>query len=261
MKFYRSEIAFLIFLSLLVGAAAFSYQAHDAVLSQMSARQGAAAGLDSGLFAVRASLTLIAIGLLAGFFYFYPLIREQARERGELREMTVSLSEKSATFQQAALTDPLTGLQNRRYFDDALAQYMEEFARIERPLGIMIIDIDHFKSINDTHGHDVGDEVIKSLAKTVLEYTRYHDIAARIGGEEFAVVAPNLSMDELNRLANRLRLAVAELAMKIGNVRLRITVSIGVAIWDGKETTAKLYKRADSNLYQAKRGGRNRVCA
>jgi diguanylate cyclase (GGDEF)-like protein len=115
---------------------------------------------------------------------------------------------------------------------------MEEFSRIERPMGIMIVDIDHFKSINDTYGHDVGDEVIKGLANTIREYTRYHDIAARIGGEEFAVVAPNVDIDSLDKLANRLRLAVSDLVFNVGNVRLRITVSIGIAIWDGKEGSA-----------------------
>ncbi|WP_421858007.1 GGDEF domain-containing protein [Oricola sp.] len=263
MTIYKSEIAFLVYLVLLAMTAFFAFQAHamvsDYVLSFPT--EAAETGHHRILLILRAVLALSGAGLLAGFFYFYPLIRAQARERGELRRMTASLTQKSATFQHAALTDPMTGLQNRRYFDDALAEYMREFGRIDRPLGIMIIDIDHFKSINDTHGHDVGDEVIKTLANTVQEYTRYHDIAARIGGEEFAVVAPNLDVPELKKLANRLRLAVADLAINVGNVRLRITVSIGVAIWDGSESGAKLYKRADAQLYEAKRGGRNRVCA
>ena len=263
MTFYRSEIAFLVYLMLLAAAAFFAFQAHGMVSQQASlfGEQASEASQYSVLLALRAVLALVGGGLLAGFFYFYPMIRAQARERGELRKMTVSLSRKSATFQQAALTDPMTGLQNRRYFDDALAEYMQEFGRIGRPLGIMIIDIDHFKSINDTHGHDVGDEVIKTLARTVQEYTRHHDIAARIGGEEFAVVAPNLDVPDLKKLANRLRLAVADLSINVGNVRLRITISIGIAIWDGSETGARLYKRADAQLYEAKRGGRNRVCA
>jgi two-component system cell cycle response regulator len=263
MVFYRSEIAFLFFLILLAGADVFAFQAHQAVVSHAHepGMENAGESLDYTIIALRAVLGLMTTGLLAGFFYFYPLIRAQAREQGELRQMTASLTEKSATFQQAALTDPMTGLQNRRYFDDALAEYMKEFGQIGRPLGIMLIDIDRFKSINDTHGHDIGDEVIKSLARAVREYTRYHDIAARIGGEEFAVVAPNLSVVELSKLANRLRLAVSDLAIDVGNVRLRITVSIGIAVWDGKESGAGLFKRADANLYEAKRGGRNRVCA
>lgn len=251
------------YLVLLAGAAVAAFWADNSVASQIStlADAGAADRLGGGIIAIRVTLAMLTAAILAGLFYFFPLIRRQAHEHLSLRQMTESLTMKTQTFQQAALTDPLTGLQNRRYFDDALAQYMEEFSRIERPMGIMIVDIDHFKSINDTHGHDVGDEVIKALANTIREYTRYHDIAARIGGEEFAVVAPNVTLQDLEKLANRLRLAVSGLALNFGNVRLRITVSVGIAMWDGKETGAALYKRADSNLYTAKRTGRNRVCA
>jgi diguanylate cyclase (GGDEF)-like protein len=263
MRFHRSEIAFLAYLTLLGVAGLVAYQAlgyFNGHLHEMASADSSSS-LGSGIAALRTQIGILSIGVAVGLFYFYPLIRAQARERGKLEKMTASLSMKSATFQQAALTDPLTGLQNRRYFDDALAEYMDEFSRIGRPIGIMIVDIDHFKSINDTHGHDVGDEVIKGLADTVREYTRYHDIAARIGGEEFAVVAPNLGMVELEKLANRLRLAVSDLVFNAGNVSIRITVSIGIAVWDGKETGAKLYKRADASLYDAKRSGRNRVCA
>jgi two-component system cell cycle response regulator len=263
MRFHRSELAFLAYLVLLGGTAFAAFWANLIVSGQISALRdaGVSNDLGGGLIALRIALAMLTAAILAGAFYFFPLIRRQAREHLSLRQMTESLTMKTQTFQQAALTDPLTGLQNRRYFDDALAQYMEEFSRIERPMGIMIVDIDHFKSINDTYGHDVGDEVIKGLANTIREYTRYHDIAARIGGEEFAVVAPNVDIDSLDKLANRLRLAVSDLVFNVGNVRLRITVSIGIAIWDAKEGGASLYKRADTNLYNAKRSGRNRVCA
>ncbi|WP_246272893.1 GGDEF domain-containing protein [Oricola thermophila] len=251
------------FLVLLAGAAGSAFWANYSISGQVDgmADPEIASALSGGIMAMRISLLMLLVAVIAGLLYFLPLIRRQAREYLSLRQLTESLTMKSATFQQAALTDPMTGLQNRRYFDDALAQYMEEFSRIERPLGIMIVDIDHFKSINDTYGHDVGDEVIKGLANTIREYTRYHDIAARIGGEEFAVVAPNVDVENLDKMANRLRLAVSDLVFNIGNVRLRITVSIGIAIWDGKEPASSLYKRADTSLYNAKRSGRNRVCA
>ena len=251
------------YLALLIVAAVCAFWASEIVFDSVSAGAGGAmAGkLGTGATILRITLGLLASTILIGLFYFYPMIRRQAREHMVMRQMTESLTMKSATFQHAALTDPLTGLQNRRYFDDALAQYMDEFSRIERPLGIMILDIDHFKSINDTYGHDVGDEVIKALSNTIRDYTRYHDIAARIGGEEFAVVAPNVTPEDLDKLANRLRLAVSGLTFNVGNVRLRVTISIGIAMWDCKESGSALYKRADSNLYNAKRTGRNRVCA
>src|SRR5690606_33519417 len=137
---------------------------------------------------------------------------------GKLREMTVSLSARSQTFEQAALTDPLTGMQNRRYFDGALAEYLSEFRRIGKPVGLMILDLDHFKQINDTHGHDVGDEVLRAVAKCLQDMTRYHDVVARLGGEEFAVVAPNMDGDLLLKLAERIRKAIAGLTVVSGNV-------------------------------------------
>ena len=175
--------------------------------------------------------------------------------------MTESLSARSETLQQAALTDGLTGMQNRRYFDDALKEYLDEFRRIDKPVGLMILDLDHFKQVNDTHGHDVGDEVLKAVANCLKDMTRYHDVAARLGGEEFAVVAPNMDGDVLVKFAERIRKAIAGMPVLSGNVRLKITASVGLAVWDRKETAEDFFKRADKQLYQAKKLGRNRVCA
>ncbi len=261
MRLHRTEKSFMIYLVLLLGAAVCAFWANDVVFAGFDS-QSVPDEIATGLIALRVELGLLCSAILVGTFHFYPLLRRQTLEHGEWREKYETLNQKSQTFQKAALTDPMTGLQNRRYFDDALAQYMEEFSRIERPLGIMLLDIDHFKSINDTHGHDVGDEVIKGLANTIRDYTRHHDIAARVGGGEFAVGAPNVGIAELEKMANRLRLAVSNLVFNLGDtVRLKITISVGIAIWDGEETGAKLYKRADGNLYNAKRGGRNKVCA
>ena len=261
MRLHRTEKSFMVYLVLLFGAAICAFWANDVVFGSFDS-ETVPAEIATGLIALRVELGLLCSAILVGTFHFYPMLRRTALEHGKWREMYESLNIKSQNFQKAALTDPMTGLQNRRYFDDALAQYMEEFSRIERPLGIMILDIDHFKSINDTHGHDVGDEVIKGLANTIRDYTRHHDIAARIGGEEFAVVAPNVGVKELEKMANRLRLAVSNLVFNLGDtVRLKITISVGIAVWDGKENASKLYKRADSSLYAAKRGGRNKGCA
>lgn len=261
MRFHRAEKSFMVYLALLFSAAICAFWANDVVFGGING-EASDAEIATGLIALRLELGLLCATIIVGMFHFYPMLRRQVRDEILWRERYESLNEKSETYQRAALTDPMTGLQNRRYFDDALAQYMEEFSRIERPLGIMILDIDHFKSINDTHGHDVGDAVIKGLAGTIRDYTRHHDITARIGGEEFAVVVPNVALADLDKMANRLRVAVSNLVFKVGDtVRLKITISIGIAIWDGSENGAKLYKRADSNLYSAKRGGRNKVCA
>ena len=99
------------------------------------------------------------------------------------------------------------------------------------------------------------------MANCLRDLTRYHDVVARLGGEEFAVVAPNMDVDMLSKLAERIRKAVAGLAVVTGNVRLKVTTSVGLAVWDGKESAEEFYRRADKLLYQAKRMGRNRICA
>jgi diguanylate cyclase (GGDEF)-like protein len=175
--------------------------------------------------------------------------------------MTASLSARLQTLEHAAVTDGLTGMHNRRYFDDALREYLLEFSRIDRPIGLMILDLDHFKQVNDTYGHDTGDEVLRTVAACLKDMTRYHDIVARLGGEEFAVVAPNMDIDVLARFAERIRKAIASQAIATGNVRLTVTASVGLAVWDHRETQEELYRRADARLYQAKRQGRNRICA
>jgi two-component system, cell cycle response regulator len=259
MRFDRSEIAFAIFMMLLLAAGAALY------LGNMTLNSLHSSELDAGHRLIQiyhyASAGLIVTAIAFGVFFIFPQIRNSAQEGGKLREMTQTLSARSETLEQAALTDALTGMQNRRYFDDALKEYLEEFRRIEKPIGLIVLDLDHFKTVNDTHGHDVGDEVLRQVAGCLKNFTRYHDIAARIGGEEFAVVAPNMDLDGLSKFAERIRRAVSDLVIVSGNVRLKVTTSIGVAAWDGAEAPDSFYRRADRMLYQAKREGRNQVCA
>ena len=263
MRLHRSESAFFVLIAMILAAGVATYFAHataNDIAQWIVAPEAlsAIALLEKLLFGTS---ILLATGLFFGAFFIYPQIRTQVREGGKLRAMTASLSARSVTLEQAALTDSLTGMQNRRYFDDALREYLEEFQRIGKPVGLMILDLDHFKDVNDTHGHDVGDEVLRAVANCLKDMTRYHDVVARLGGEEFAVVAPNMDNDLLMKLAERIRKAIAHMAIVSGNVRLRITTSVGLAIWDGKESADQFYRRADSCLYQAKRLGRNRVCA
>jgi two-component system cell cycle response regulator len=263
MRFHKSESAFFVFIALvLVAGGSLSYG--------YSVLRLAGESSDPGELAVNMALlsriifgagVLLATASIFGIFFIYPLIRTQVREEGKLRAMTASLSARSDTMEHAALTDSLTGMQNRRYFDDALREYLEEFRRIGKPIGLLILDLDHFKSVNDTHGHDVGDEVLRVVAGCLREFTRYHDVVARLGGEEFAVVAPNMDNDMLIKLAERIRRAIASLTVQTGNVRLRVTTSVGLAVWDGKEGADDFFRRADRMLYEAKRLGRNRVCA
>jgi two-component system, cell cycle response regulator len=264
MRLHKSEIAFVGLLVLLFVAAGLLYLAKTNV-DEIAISYGRTIGrtIDIGQTTnlLYAASALLVGAILVGLFFIFPLIRTQAQEGGKLKEMTETLTARSETLEHAALTDGLTGMQNRRYFDDALKAYLEEFRRINKPIGLIVLDLDHFKMVNDTHGHDVGDEVLREVASCLKNFTRYHDIAARLGGEEFAVVAPNMDVDGLMKFAERIRRAVSELIIVSGNVRLKVTTSVGLAVWDGDEDADAFYRRADRMLYQAKRQGRNRVCA
>ena len=264
MRFHKSESAFFVFMALILGAGLLTAYAYGIILAP-SELFYVPDGLETFAYVAKlmfGSGVLLATALFFGIFLIYPLIRTQAREEHKLRAMTESLSARSETLEHAALTDSLTGMQNRRYFDDALREYLDEFRRVDKPVGLMILDLDHFKQVNDTHGHDVGDRVLREVANCLRDMTRFHDVVARLGGEEFAIVAPNMADEPLIKLAERIRKAISMLTvMTSGNVRLKVTTSVGLAVWDGKETADEFFRRADKQLYQAKRMGRNRVCA
>ncbi|MBZ9657973.1 GGDEF domain-containing protein [Mesorhizobium sp. ESP-6-4] len=263
MRFHKAESAFFVFIFVILAAGLVTFHAYGQ-LQDIAADLDAASRVDRIVYLNKLLFVtgaLLATALFFGTFFIYPLIRGQVREEGKLRAMTVSLSARSQTLEQAALTDSLTGMQNRRYFDDALREYLHEFRRIDRPVGLMILDLDHFKQVNDTHGHDVGDEVLRAVATCLRGMTRYHDVVARLGGEEFAVVTPNMDVELLARFAERIRKAVANMSIMSGNVRLKVTTSVGLAVWDHKESAEDFYRRADRQLYEAKKQGRNRVCA
>ncbi|MAU94529.1 MAG: GGDEF domain-containing protein [Fulvimarina sp.] len=207
------------------------------------------------------SLGLLAAAALGAMFVILPLLRHHDREQGKLQSLAGLLKERSKKLETAALTDALTGMHNRRFFDVALTQYVAEFARIQRPIGLVLIDLDHFKQINDTHGHDVGDAVLRAVALCLFEFTRYHDVVARIGGEEFAIIAPNLDETELHRFAEKLRHQLSRLTIDVEGATIAITASMGIASARPGDGAAAIMKRADVNLYHAKQSGRNRVAA
>ncbi len=263
MRFHKSESAFFVLIVVVLAAGAANLLAYVAVLGSTAFGGRSASGdvLDIVRY-LFASLVLLLTALFFGVFFIYPQIRTQVREEDKLRAMTHSLSARSETLEQAALTDALTGMQNRRYFDEALSEYLLEFGRIGKPVGLMIFDLDHFKQVNDTYGHDVGDDVLRAVAACLRDMTRYHDVVARLGGEEFAVVAPNMNVDMLTRLGERIRVAISAIPIALANdLQLRVTSSVGLAVWDGREAAEDLFRRADQQLYQAKRLGRNRVSA
>lgn len=160
-------------------------------------------------------------------------------------------------------TDPLTGAFNRRRFMGALEQEWSRVKRYRRALAVLMLDIDHFKKVNDTWGHGVGDEALKRLAEACHASLRSHDIFARFGGEEFGVLLPEVSELHAVAVAERLRQRVADLEIPADGQTIRITVSVGIAHVDGAEgdvpAAAKLIEAADDALYAAKSEGRNRI--
>lgn len=163
---------------------------------------------------------------------------------------------------ELAITDQLTGLHNRRYMEGHLKTLLERSAMDNRPLAFLIIDIDFFKAINDTYGHDVGDRVLQEFAKRVNVNVRTVDLACRYGGEEFVVIMPDTDLSFAYMVAERLRVQIANEAVPIDKPpgSIKLTISIGVTSTEGPaDTPEDMLRRADQALYRAKRDGRNRV--
>jgi len=165
---------------------------------------------------------------------------------------------------ELAVTDELTGLNNRRFMESQIIALVERAAAGGDPVAALMIDIDHFKKINDTYGHDVGDEVLREFAARLVTNVRAIDLPCRYGGEEFTVIMPGANIEAAERVAERIRLHVAGAPFRVaaGSELLNVTISIGVAASMGEaDTPEALVKRADEAVYAAKAGGRNRVIA
>jgi two-component system, cell cycle response regulator len=162
---------------------------------------------------------------------------------------------------EMAITDVLTGLYNRRYIESHVGTLVEQAAARNKPLAVLVLDIDYFKSINDTYGHDAGDDVLREFALRIRKSIRGLDLACRYGGEEFVVVMPETDMAVATMVAERLRRRIASELFPIqkGAKSIEVTISIGIAALGEGDTPAAIIKRADQALYRAKRDGRNRV--
>jgi two-component system, cell cycle response regulator len=161
-----------------------------------------------------------------------------------------------------ALTDSLTGLYNRRYLEVHLEKLLQKNQENRKSLGVLLVDIDHFKKVNDTHGHKIGDEVLKIFAERLKDKLRSFDLVARLGGEEFVVILPDVYEQRAHLIAERLRASIAEepFVCSVPGGKLSITTSIGGAFIDpSPQTTQEVLARADKCLYEAKEGGRNCV--
>ncbi len=193
---------------------------------------------------------------------FIARLRTQVRRKHYYDGLRANVAESI----ELAVTDGLTGLHNRRYLDAHLATLVERAHQRDRPLSLLITDIDHFKLVNDTHGHVGGDTVLREFARRLRGRVRGMDLVCRYGGEEFVIVMPDTSAQEAAEIAERLRADIEEDAFEVGGSAraISVTTSVGVASLDraqADQDAAELLKKADEALYEAKHAGRNRVIA
>jgi two-component system cell cycle response regulator len=188
-------------------------------------------------------------------------ILARARTQIRKRRYTERLRDNVQLSIEMAITDALTGLYNRRYMETHVGTLVDQAIARGKPLAVLILDIDYFKSINDTHGHDAGDAVLQDFAIRIRKSIRGIDLACRYGGEEFVVVMPETDMAVATMVAERLRRRIASEPFPIqkGARMIEVTISIGIAALGSSDDAAAVIKRADQALYRAKRDGRNRV--
>jgi diguanylate cyclase (GGDEF)-like protein len=188
-----------------------------------------------------------------------PLIDVMESEDEEIWASRLSTFERVKELEKTAHIDTLTQVANRRLAEMTLQAKFNEMNRYNLTLGLLFIDIDYFKKINDEYGHDVGDRVLQMVATTLSENTRESDVVGRWGGEEFIVILPHTNKEELFSTAERLRKTIEESVLDIGTKKIRVTISVGGTTARPNDTIETLVKRADQLMYQSKASGRNRV--
>ena len=200
----------------------------------------------------------VPFGIYTIAFFIVQLILERAAHERYLTQLSASLENEVSVVTKRMEVDPLTGVFNRNKFPTATRDFMRISLEIKEPLAVIMLDIDHFKHINDTYGHDVGDEVLVGFAQTISGFLDRRHILIRWGGEEFILLCLHYDGAEAEAFANTIREAVAAAQIHPSD---RVTCSGGVAIWYGTEadTAERVVKRADTALYQSKQNGRNRI--
>jgi diguanylate cyclase (GGDEF)-like protein len=205
------------------------------------------------------------IALLVLSFIYIPYIFMLSRSIYKNLLNTIHAKEKLQSsvdeLHQKNITDTLTGLRNRRYLFDSVPDIIKISQREDKNISFLMIDVDHFKKINDTYGHRTGDFVLTSLAQEMKSTVRESDILARIGGEEFALLLYNTSNKEAYKIAEKIRLSVDERKLIHNDIEMHVSISIGVSTMSSSVNNLELlYHNSDLNLYKAKESGRNRVC-
>ena len=195
-------------------------------------------------------------------FSYEQIVLELKQAKQNAEQLAVDLKRANDSLRELAFRDELTGLYNHRYFQEVLEAEVQRSVRYNHPVSLLLLDIDYFKSINDTFGHLAGDFVLKEISKIMIKLVRNCDIVARYGGEEFAIILPVTSQIGAKVLAQRVRRGIEQHQVKNNNQSISITVSIGLASTDKnsvKATRIGLIGQSDQALYRAKRNGKNRV--
>jgi len=203
---------------------------------------------------------------LISFYLIYIAIVEMGLEKPQrllfnnLKRNEKELQKALKQVQRLAITDPLTGLFNQRHFTTVAEAEVQRTCRYERPLSAIMLDIDHFKRVNDTYGHTIGDHLLQEVAESCRRELRNVDLVGRYGGDEFAILLPESDLAVARRVAERLRMAIARRKLHTAKGQATVTVSLGIAAVDCEDTALEtLLSRADKALYVAKRKGRNQV--
>lgn len=247
--FVALEALFVLAAGLLVF---YAYWMTSAVVVQQINGQYRASVAQNYLFY---SMFLLLLAFLCIVMIILPMMRRSQDE-------TINISNLAKSFEKQAVTDVLTNLPNRRYFESAFTAYLKEFNQQDLSFGLLVMDLDHFKKYNDNYGHETGDRILKIVAARLKGLTREHDIVARIGGEEFAVITLFATDAQLLAVAERYRANIGDIEVQVGEAVLRPTISIGIASNASRQKNIKImFSEADKKLYEAKRKGRNRVAA
>lgn len=182
---------------------------------------------------------------------------KEANEK--IRKLNEELARANKELEKIASYDMLSGLLNRRSLDNKVSIEIERAVRLNVPLSGIMIDIDHFKQVNDNYGHQCGDLVIMKIGKICNSQLRKYDYAGRYGGEEFFIILPNTKGEQALHIAQRFKEGIENLSLECENEIIKVTVSMGIAQFNPEETRAKWIKRADQAMYRAKQTGRNRI--
>ncbi len=201
------------------------------------------------------------LNLGAEDFVQIPYKPDELRARIKVHLRLRRMLKEREKYRRLSLIDQLTGVPNRRYLFQELKKFFKKHKEEKKPLALLMIDIDNFKHINDTYGHEVGDRVLKLVAETISKSVRKFDFVGRYGGEEFIVILPKADMDKAVEIAERIRKNVETQRFKHGDVEIKVTVSLGVAelLKDNPRNVNDLVKIADMRMYRAKVSGKNRV--